>query len=334
MSDAAQLEQVAPIAPKRVPLAKRSSLREGTQFVKAGYYGDIGTAKTSHLAALARLGKVVYIDSEAGLEKKPLADLGIPVENIIPHTDISYAALDDLQWELRESLLANPDEFIGVHFDSMTEIVSKLVEQTNDGEIERQIRKRQRRGEDTEDLSKFRIDLSSWGVVTEQVRRLIRHYRDLPLHMGWSALERRDVDQNSGAVTWGPRVNPGLQGDLMAYVPLVLHTWVDGVDEDDNDMFVAHTRKTGQWPAKDRFHVTPRRLAVPSFDRLVAYVRGELTVETDPIQQHYHDVLRARRAAKAAAPKEDAPAGEKTLNEALLEGAFRRDGNGPAERRK
>src|SRR5690348_4063861 len=167
MSNAAQLEP-PPTPVQRTPLARRASLREGTQFVKAGYYGDIGTAKTSNLAALARLGKVVYIDSEAGLEKKPLADLGIPVENIIPHTDISYEALDDLQWELRETLLADPSAFVGVHFDSMSEIVSKLVEQTNDAEIARQIRKKERRGEDTSDLSMFRVDLSSWGVVTEQ----------------------------------------------------------------------------------------------------------------------------------------------------------------------
>lgn len=278
------------------------SLSDQPQFVKAGWYGDVGTAKTSNLAALARLGKIVAIDSEAGLEHGPLEDLGIPTANIVPFRDITYDALDDLHWQIRSQLDSEPGSIIGVTIDSMTEIVAKLVEQTNDAEVERQIRKLQRRGEDTSNLSKFRIELSSWGVVTEQVRRLIRRYRDLPCHVGWAALERRDVDQNDGSVSYGPRVNPGLQGDLVGYVGIVAHTWIDGTDPDtDDELFVAHMRRTGKYVAKDRFHVTPKRMAVPSFDRMVQYVSGELTVENDPIQQAYHNVLRERRAAAEAA---------------------------------
>jgi hypothetical protein len=302
--------QSRPVASNRPAVLRRPSLLDSTQFVKAGYYGNIGSAKTSNLAAMARLGKVIYIDSEAGLEKKPLADLGIPVENIIPFTDISYAALDDLQWELREHLHRDPTSIAGVAFDSMTEIVAKLVEQTNDDEIGRQIAKKEKRGEDTSDLSIFRIDISSWGIVTEQVRRLIRHYRDLPCHMGWAALERRDVDKNTGVVSYGPKVNPGLQGDLTAYVGIVMHTWVDGEDDKEQELFVAHTRPTGNYTAKDRFHATPRRLAVPSFDRVVGYVNNDLTVKTDPIQQHYHEVLRARRSAAARQQTEDEGTGD------------------------
>jgi len=282
--------------------------------VKLGQYGDVGTAKTSNLASLANLGKVVYIDSEAGLEPVPLRDLGINTDNIIPFNDIRYDALDELCFDLRAQLDQDPGSIVGVLFDSMTEIVAKLVEQTNDAEIGRQIRKMERRGEDTSSLSKFRIDLSSWGVVTEQVRRLIRHYRDLPCHMGWAALERRDVDQSDGTVQYGPRVNPGLQGDLVGYVGIVAHTWVDGVDEDDRELYVAHTRRTPKYTAKDRFHATPRRLAVPSFERIIGYVEKTLTVETDPIQQHYHDTLRARREEKAqkTASKEQGKVNAKT----------------------
>lgn len=281
-----------------------ASLSEQAQFVKAGWYGDVGTGKTTNLAALARLGKVIYVDSEAGLEKNPLEDLGIPVENIIPFRDIRYDALDELHNDLREQLNKEPGSIVGLLLDSKTEIVAKLVEQTNDAEIDRQIRKMSRRGEDTSSLSKFRIDLSSWGIVTEQVRRLMRKYRDLPCHMGWAALERRDVDQNDGSVNYGPKVNPGLQGDLVGYVGLVMHTWVDGEDRNGNALYVAHTRKTPKYTAKDRFHATPARLAEPTFDRVIDYVNRKLTVETDPIQQHYHEVLRDRKEQTAAAKPE------------------------------
>jgi hypothetical protein len=278
-----------------ISILQSSTLGDQAQFVKAGWYGDVGTTKTTSLATLAKFGKILYIDSEAGLEKGPLQDLDIPVDNIVPFRDITYDALDALHWDLRSELASDPNAIVGVCFDSMTEIVAKLVEQTNDVEIERQIRKAERRGEDTSALSKFRIDLGSWGVVTEQVRRLLRRYRDLPCHMGWSALERRDVDQNDGTVNYGPKVNPGLQGDLVGYVGVVLHTWVDGEDADGNEMFVAHTRKTPKYTAKDRFHATPKRLAVPSFERVIGYVEKTLVVAEDPIQQHYHNVLTERR---------------------------------------
>jgi hypothetical protein len=279
-------------------------LSQQAQYVKLGQYGDVGTAKTTNLASLARLGKVVAIDSEAGLENGPLEDLGIPTDNIIPFRDITYDALDDLHWQIRAQLDSDPGSIVGVTLDSMTEIVAKLVEQTNDAEIERQIRKAQRRGEDTSSLSKFKVDLSSWGIVTEQVRRLIRRYRDLPCHVGWAALERRDVDQNDGSVHYGPRVNPGLQGDLVGYVGIVAHTWVDGTHpETDAELFVAHMRRTGKYVAKDRFHVTPKRMAVPSFDRIVKYVNGELTADNDPIQQAYREVVLARRDAAKQQPQ-------------------------------
>lgn len=266
----------------------------------------MGTGKTTNLASLAKLGKVVYIDSEAGLERNPLEDLGVPVENIIPFRDIRYDALDELHADLRSELASNPGSIVGLCIDSATEIVAKLVEQTNDAEIDRQIRKMQKRGEDTSQLSKFRIDLSSWGVVTEQVRRLMRRYRDLDCHMGWAALERRDVDATDGQVNYGPKVNPGLQGDLVGYVGLVLHTWTDGEDSDGKPLYVAHTRRTNKYTAKDRFHATPSRLAEPTFDRVIQYVNREITVDTDPIQQHYHSALTDRRNALIEARTEAA----------------------------
>lgn len=290
-------------------------MSQETQFIKAGYYGDIGTGKTTDLAAMAKLGPVVYIDSESGLESKPLAKRGIPTENILPFRDIRWDALDDLYWQLKAGLDEHPGSIAGVNLDSMTEIVAKLVEQTNDAEIERQIRKLERRGEDTEHLNRFRIDVSSWGIVTEMVRRLFRHYRDLPCHFAWAALERRDVDETDGMVRYGPKVNPGLQGDITGYVSVVLHTWVDGEDA-DGELFVAHTRRAGKYTAKDRLDATPHRLAEPTFDRLFAYVNGDLTIEKDedgipldPVQARYIRALRSRRdqsraAEQAAAEKE------------------------------
>jgi hypothetical protein len=277
------------------------------QLVRAGYYGDIGSGKTSHLASMANLGPVVYVDSEAGLEKKPLMKRGVNVDNIGPFTDITYDALDGLYWDIKSELDRDPLSFAGVCMDSMGEIVAKLVEQTNDAAVEKAIRKAERMSEDTSEISQFRIDRDSWGVVTEMIRRLFRKYRDLPCHLAWAALERRDVDESDGTVRYGPKVNPGLQGDIAGYVACVLHTYVDG-DDADGPLYVAHTRATGKYIAKDRLDSLPSpKLHVPTFERLVQYVNDDITrdkdaegLPVDPIQRRYALEMLRRKAERDA----------------------------------
>lgn len=258
---------------------------------------------------MANLGPIIYVDSEAGLEKKPLVKRGVNVDNIGPFTDITYDALDGLYWDIKSELDANPAAIAGVCMDSMGEIVAKLVEQTNDAAVEKAIRKAERMSEDTSEISLFRIDRDSWGVVTEMVRRLFRKYRDLPCHLAWAALERRDVDESDGTVQYGPKVNPALQGDITGYVSIVLHTYVDG-DDAEGPLYVAHTRQTGKYAAKDRLDSLPSpKLHVPTFERLVQYVNDDITrdkdaegLPVDPIQRRYGlEMLRRKAELEAAA---------------------------------
>lgn len=272
---------------------------------------------------MANLGPIVYVDSEAGLEKRPLTRRGVNVGNIGPFTEITYDALDGLYWDIKAELDNNPNAIAGVCMDSMGEIVAKLVEQTNDAAVEKAIRKAEARSEDTSDISQFRIDRDSWGVVTEMIRRLFRKYRDLDCHFAWAALERRDVDEVDGTVLYGPKVNPGLQGDITGYVGIVLHTYVDG-DDADGPLYVAHTRSTGKYTAKDRLDALPSpKLHVPTFERLVQYVNEDLTPDKDaeglpldPIQRRYAVEMLRRKAERDAAElarvaKEKADAGAK-----------------------
>jgi hypothetical protein len=293
------------------------------QLVRAGYYGDIGSGKTTDLASMANLGPIVYVDSEAGLEKRPLLKRGVNVDNIGPHTDITYDALDGLYWDIKSALDDNPLALAGVCMDSMGEIVAKLVEQTNDAAVDKAIRKAERMGEDTESISRFRIDRDSWGVVTEMIRRLFRKYRDLDCHFAWAALERRDVDDSDGTVRYGPKVNPGLQGDITGYVAIVLHTYEDG-DDADGPLYVADTRSTGKYVAKDRLDALPSpKLHVPTFERVVQYVNEDLTPQkdaeglpVDPVQRRYALEMLRRKAERdvaeaARVKKEEADSGAK-----------------------
>jgi hypothetical protein len=58
-------------------------LDEETDFLKILYYGREGVGKTSAAAHAANYGRILVINAESGVKKKPLRDrLGINVENI------------------------------------------------------------------------------------------------------------------------------------------------------------------------------------------------------------------------------------------------------------
>jgi hypothetical protein len=53
---------------------------------------------------------------------------------------------------------------------------------------------------------------------------------------------------------------------------------------DDEKPARALCHGSARYRAKDRFGVLPRVLAEPQFDRVVEYVQGKLTEDTDPLQ--------------------------------------------------
>lgn len=285
------------------PTRDRSSLAEQTEFVKALWYGDWGKGKTTALASLAHLGHMVHIDAESGLKKRPLSNLGVPLDNIEPFrlsTEPGAAAerfenLNQLFWELKDEL-EDPDAadpVIGIMWDSVTETQKLLLEDI----VGKGVAKAERSGQDRDEFQIYRED---WGVNTEQMRRLIRRFRDLPCHVGFSALPRRDVDDD-GVVVYGPAVSPALQTDLLGYVDIVIH--VDVVEYDGQVFYVGDTSPAGKYIAKDRFGVLPRKMVDPTFPRIIDYVNGVIEAENDPLQQEFLD---ARRSSSARAEAEKA----------------------------
>lgn len=265
------------------------NLSEEQEFARICLYGRYGTGKTTALAHAAHLGKVVHIDAEQRLKGGPLRRLGVPIENIEPVRGISYKALNDLCWDVRERLHDSPGSVAAVGFDSITEITKTLVGQVldiNTGKLQERANKR---GEVLE-ANPFQIDIDMWGEMTEQVRRLLRHYRDLPCHLVFTAHERRDTD-GDGTVSYGPATTPAVQQDLMGYVDIVGHTYLD------EGRYMARFAPGTKYQAKDTFGVLPPIMAQPTVERIVAYVNEEITTDTDPIQMAWAEFDAQRKAA-------------------------------------
>lgn len=282
--------------PPETPEDDWGTLDDETDYVNVLFYGDGGTGKTTDLASFARLGPVVFIPAEPGLKKGPLQRLGIPLENLKVQKDTSFSALDDLFWKLKGWLEDDPDRITAVCIDSATALHKSWVKER----VRVGVQKAERKGIERSMFDTFEED---WGVMSEQMRLTVRQFIDLPCHFGLSALERRDQDHD-GKVRYGPAVNPALQTDLFGAVDIVAHTYAEdlrGWDEDD-EVFLASFRAVGKFRAKDRFKVLPKKMPNPTADRIVSYVRGELTKQDDPDIKRF---IKVRDKAKSEDPDDE-----------------------------
>lgn len=277
----------------------RVPLSDVEDFTNGLWYGPGGTGKTTALAAAANLGTLILVNAEGGIKKRPLAKRGINVSNIesvvLADYENKYDTLEGLFWQIKDELTTKPGSIVAVGWDSVTEIAKVVLRDV----ISARVAKAERTGKGSDDP--FFTDRSDFGVQTEQLRLLLRRFRDLPCHFGVSALERRDQDDD-GAVHYGPAVGPAFATDLFGYMDVVCHTSVSDTYTDEE--YWGHFRPVGKYDAKDRLDVIPHAgLVDPWFDRVVGYVNDTLTLEHDPIMGAARE--RRRAASESAAAKAD-----------------------------
>lgn len=251
------------------------SLDEIEEYVNAMYFGDPGSGKTTAAIHMALLGKVIVVDAEAGIKKKPLQRLGIPTGNVIPYKINCYKDLDNLYMQTKAKLEEEPGSIAGVIFDSMTEIQKKLIESIVGERHAKAMAQAQRGGFEVKD-DEFFVDRDEYGKMTEMVRKISRRFRDLPCHTAFVCLAKREVDkEGSGEVVYRPALTPAFASDLMGYVDVVAYTQQAEGDADDRSRYVGVTRPIGKYRGKDRYGATPEMFPNPTFDRLVEYVEAD-----------------------------------------------------------
>lgn len=279
----AQVEtaKVTPVTSSKSSLF--SSLDETDEYLNVLLFGREGSGKTTAAVSLANLGygNVLVVNAEGGLKKNTLKRHGIDTSRIQvwpPQGEsISHAGLDEVYRQIKADLAKDPKSWAGVVFDSATEVVQALVDfVAND-----RISKAERKGVNIDQIDQFFTDRSDYGTMSKMFRDILRKFRDLPCHFIVTALERRDVDEDTGKVQYGPAVTPGVQTDLLGYVDLVLACSA----ATEELPFRALTRSSGKYRGKDRLGILPKVLVNPTIDRILAYENGSLTEETDPIQK-------------------------------------------------
>lgn len=284
----AEAEVVAPkptAAPVKTTTGLFASLSDTNEYLNVLLFGREGSGKTTSACSLANLGygKVLVVNAEGGMKKNTLKRHGIDIDRIMvwppSGQKITHSGLDEVYRQLQADLADDPKSWAGVVFDSATEIVQALVDYVAGDRIE----KASRKGVSIDGIDQFFTDRSDYGTMSKMFRDILRKFRDLPTHFIVTALERRDVDEDSGKVQYGPAVTPGVQTDLLGYVDLVLAC--TAADDAEGKPYRALTRSSGKYRGKDRLGVLPKVLVNPTIERILAYESGKLTEEKDTLQK-------------------------------------------------
>ncbi|UVK60378.1 RecA-like DNA recombinase [Microbacterium phage TurboVicky] len=309
LEDIGELVQVKDETPKSKPTGDWSddlfvAYDETEEHLNVLYWGREGSGKTIDLAVATQLGKVLFINAEGGLKKRALLANGVDTSNLVvfprPGQELTFASLEQALFRVKADLMDDPKAWFLIAIDSITEIAAAFTEAVSDETFARNKAKNPNWNPGLND--QFFTDRGDYGVSTKMIRKLVRMTRDLPVHVAITALERRDVDEDTSKVAYGPAVGPALQTSLLGYVDVVLYT--KAADE-DRPYFRAQTKKVGTARAKDRLGVIPTVLVDPTFPRLLAYNEGTLTEETDPVQE----VLKAQPEPAKATGRTRKPAG-------------------------
>jgi hypothetical protein len=299
-----------------------TNLEEADEYTRAMFFGDAGTGKTSAMAFAANLpgdGLTVIIDAEGGLKKSALKELGVDTTKIVMWPDrskgeeITYESLENLLYQLRQTIRERPGAIKVVGFDSTTEVVGKLLTditryayEKDQNLSEAQKAKRIADGKKLRE-SPLETQIQDYGVLTNQMRTLFRGFRDLGCHLVLTALEKDDAEGENGTKATGPELPNKVSTSLRGYVDLVIRFTSETLQTSaltQETLIKAETKKSLTRQCKDRDNKLPLELLTPTLDRILAYLSGDLTLATDPeITRHQEirdkaDKYRASRSTK------------------------------------
>lgn len=273
--------------------------------VKVLLYAREGQGKTTSAVTAANRGKIMVINAESGAKVAPLRGRGINTANLRfwPHRDekLSLDGIEVVTATILADLQQDPDSWFAVVVDTIGEIATQLVEGATDSRVRRVMAMG---GARAAVLDPDFVDRDDYGVMTRQIRRVIRNLRDLPCHVIFTCLERED---DNGEFV--PNMSPVARADLLAAVDCSLYLRLTPILEGQPTIQRGIVSGDGV-RAKDRFDVLPLIMADPTFERTLDYVQGKIKEPEDERQKELATLL--DQAVAAAEAKKAARATRRT----------------------
>jgi hypothetical protein len=248
------------ITPTSLAGLQIQKVQERSSFYNILIYGDSGVGKTT-LAGSADLvpsmRPVLFVDIEGGTES---------LKHSYPEVDTvrvtSWKEMQDLYNELHEG--RHPYKTIVL--DSLSEIQKFNMYSIMTATIQAR-----------PDLDPDVPSMREWGKNLEQMRKLVRGFRDLDMHTIFTALAKSDKDQRTGITTIKPSLSGKLADEVAAFLDVVVYYYVKQIGDGEDAEFrrLLLTQKTDQHIAKDRSGKLPMILEYPTMTSINDIMQGK-----------------------------------------------------------
>jgi hypothetical protein len=215
-------------------------------------YGRSGVGKT-RLAGSAHvvpeMARSLIIDIEGG---------AMTLRKDFPDAElVRVDSWKDMQ-SVYDALFAGGHGFRTVVLDSLTEIQKFNMDSIMRGLME----KNNERDMDVPGLRE-------WGKNLEQTRRFVRAFRDLPINVIFTALEREDKDRMNRPIKL-PSLSGKMAQEVAAFLDIVLYYSIKEVEGPDGkrQIRVLQSQATESTIAKDRSGLLPAVMTEPTMEKL------------------------------------------------------------------
>lgn len=224
-------------------------------YINMMIYGNSGTGKTV-LAGSADmvpdLRKVLILDVEGGtysLRNSPYSN--VDVIRITKWNEIEL---------IYNQLYTGAHEYNTVIIDSLTELqkvsMEGILNDVNNGMY----------------LTSEIPQIQEWNINIEQVRKVVRRFRDLPLNTIFTALVNSEKNQTKGYITNKPMLSGKVKDEVAAFLDIVAFYTVKEVE--GKSVRVLQTASTETTVAKDRSSKLPAIIEDPTMEKIFNYLNS------------------------------------------------------------
>jgi SepF-like predicted cell division protein (DUF552 family) len=249
---AATIARVTGLTPRSVGGIRLEQVHEIEPNFNMLLYGRSGVGKTwlaGSSYAVPEMKRVLYIDVEGGT---------LTLRKDFPQIDVARVKTwKDVQ-AIYDELYAGGHGFSTVILDSLTEIQKFNMDQI-------MIQLLEKADERDMDVPSLR----EWGKNLEQIRRFVRAFRDLPINVIFTALEREDKDRMGRPIKL-PSLSGKMAGEVAAFLDIVLYYNMKEIDGEQRRLL--QSAATESTIAKDRSGKLPPVVVDPTMEVLYDYI--------------------------------------------------------------